>query len=169
MLLPAAISEANYLGLCESARSSLSVGGGLGELRVMRRVSWVMHHQDRVRVTPAHPARLLKRQRLGEHRLSEGQIFVTFTCQDTGERRAALVLVHHAVGASNLPYRLYPLHIKDVNVSAAIKAWSIFSTTLSANWETSKVYGQWPSVRSCATFIASAVIAKVRRSQCSGI
>ena len=31
MLLPAAISEANYFGLCESARSFLSVGEGLGK------------------------------------------------------------------------------------------------------------------------------------------
>ena len=37
MLLPAAISAANWVGLCERARSSLFVGGGLGEERVMRR------------------------------------------------------------------------------------------------------------------------------------
>ena len=36
------------------------------------------------RTTPAHLARLLKRQRLGEPRVSWGQIFVAFRCQAQG-------------------------------------------------------------------------------------
>ena len=40
--------------------------------------------QIRCRITPAHLARLLKRQRLGEPRVSWGQIFVAFRCQAQG-------------------------------------------------------------------------------------
>ena len=63
--------------------SALIERRGLGKWRVMRRESWVMYYQGRVSDHPylTHPARSLKRQRLGELRVSEGQIFVTFYCQ----------------------------------------------------------------------------------------
>ena len=57
--------------VCKCVPISLFERGGLGE--------W--EGEGRVCITPAHPARSLKRQRPGEPRVSWGQIFVAFYCQ----------------------------------------------------------------------------------------